>query len=72
MQRKSNVGADQRRCMESILWMLFDSRAHSRLQTDKQFKPVDENVDVGGGGTEAVEEEGDEGDDHQDCHKLPP
>ena len=52
--------------------MLFNSRAYSRLQTNAEFKPVDENVDVGGGGTEAVEEEGDEGDDHQDCHKLPP
>ena len=52
--------------------MLFDSRAYSRLQTNTEFKPVDENVDVGCRGAEAMEEEGDEGDDHQDCHKLPP
>ena len=34
-------------------------------------KPVDEVVDVGGGGAKTMKEEGDEGDNHQDCHELP-
>ena len=51
---------------------LTAERIHVSKQTNMEFKPVDENVDVGCRGAEAVEEEGDEGDDHQDCHKLPP
>ena len=47
-------------------------RIHVSKRMDMEFKPVDENVDVGGRGAEAMKEEGDEGDDHQDSHELPP
>ena len=58
--------------MYGIGCCLTAERIHVSKRTNTEFKPVNENVDVGGRGAEAVEEEGDEGDNHQDCHKLPP
>ena len=34
-------------------------RIHVSKRIDMEFKPVDENVDVGGRGAEAMKEEGD-------------
>ena len=56
--------------------MPMTERFHVPRRTDifsksLRGKPVDEVVDVGGGGAKTMKEEGDEGDNHQDCHELP-